>query len=487
MTLPMARTAQVADPAKNLYPVVLCGGSGKRLWPLSRQSHPKQFLRLNSGKSLLQDTVERALRLPNLSPLLLLCNNEHRFLVAEHMQEIGAKPLAIVCEPMSRNTAPALTTAALLLHEIDPEAIMLAMPSDHKIGDEAAFAQAVARATVAADHGRLTMFGIPPTAPETGYGYIRAGKQIDVDNAAHKVAGFEEKPSKERAEDILTGGKHLWNSGIFLFPVKTLLAEVEEAAPGLKESCVDALAGASRADTFITLGETAYESAPNISIDHAVLEHTDQAAVVRADMHWNDIGSWHALRDTSSTDDQGNFIEGNVLTDGVTNSYIQANGRLVAALGLDDIVVVDTDDAVLISDARHTARIDEMVRKLQEAGLPQASDHSLVRRPWGSYQTVDDGARFQVKHILVKPGEQLSLQMHHHRAEHWIVVTGTARVTCGSDTRLLGENEAVHIPLGTTHRLDNPGKIPLHLIEVQVGSYLGEDDIVRFEDTYGRA
>ncbi|PIW26842.1 MAG: mannose-1-phosphate guanylyltransferase/mannose-6-phosphate isomerase [Rhodospirillales bacterium CG15_BIG_FIL_POST_REV_8_21_14_020_66_15] len=485
MNLPVASQLRCADPGANVYPVILCGGSGRRLWPMSRQAYPKQFLRLYSGQSLLQETVLRARKLMGSARPFMLCSEAHKFLVADHLKEIDVEPLTIVCEPASRNTAPALAVAALILREIDPEAIILAMPSDHRIADEDDFVRTIANATSVAEDGWLTTLGITPTASETGYGYIRVGGPVDGNYSIRRVARFEEKPNKARAEKLLEGGEHLWNSGIFLFPVGKLLDEMRRTAPEVVDACLDALAKATCTQDYVML-DRAYARSPDISVDHAVLEHTEGAAVVKADMGWSDIGSWHALRETQGADADGNVVDGNVIVDDVSNSYIKANGRLVAAIGLRDVVVVDTDDAVLVSSADHIGRLGAMVSRINAAGFPEASQHSLVHRPWGSYQTIDDGTRYQVKHIFVKPGGRLSLQMHHHRAEHWVVVGGTARVTCGDETRLLRENESLHIPMGTTHRLDNPGKIPLHLIEVQVGPYLGEDDIVRFEDTYGR-
>ena len=481
-----AHPPTTTDALRHLYPVVLCGGAGKRLWPVSRQSCPKQFQRLFSERSLLQETVLRVAEGFGPNPPLVLCSDEHRFLAAEHLDEIGTVPLAILCEPIPRNTAPALTAAAMALHALDRDAVMLAMPADHLIADRAAFADAVARAAAAARSGWLTTFGIQPDRPETGYGYIRQGDPLGTSAGVHRLARFLEKPDAAQAARLIAEGGHLWNSGIFLLPTEAFLGEVRRLRPDLAAACAGALETCDLGGDRPLLDEEAFAGAPEISLDYAVMEHTERAAVVPVDMGWSDIGSWHALRDVQAHDGNGNVLHGNVLADDVSNTYIHANGRLVAALGVDDLVIVDTDDAVLVSTAGHAAGVDRLVRSLGAAGASEASAHARVPRPWGHFRTVERGERFQVKHILVKPGQQLSLQMHHHRAEHWIVVAGTARVTRGDEVRLIGENEAIHIPLGTSHRLENPGKIPLHLIEVQVGSYLGEDDIVRIDDIYGR-
>ncbi|MEX2643900.1 MAG: mannose-1-phosphate guanylyltransferase/mannose-6-phosphate isomerase [Acetobacterales bacterium] len=474
------------DTLAHVYPVVLCGGSGKRLWPMSRQDCPKQFQRLCSDRSMLQETIGRVTAGLHLHPATVLCSDDHRFIVAEHLEEIGETAHAIMCEPLSRNTGPALTAAALMLQKQDPDAIMLVMPADHLIGDQMAFEEAVKRAAEAATNGWLATFGVQPTRPETGYGYIRQGSELKHVAGVHKVSEFIEKPDRNKAERLIEEGGYLWNSGIFMLPVDIYLEEVRAHAPAMAGACESAMrAGVRKGDVLVLDGES-FAEAPDISIDYAVMERTDRAAVVGSDMAWSDIGSWHALRDARKPDDAGNVIHGNVVVDEVTNCFVQANGRLVAAIGLDNLVIVDTEDALLISDARRTGAIDGLVRRLKDAGVPQASQHARALRPWGYYQSVDLGDRFQVKHIMVKPGAALSLQMHHHRAEHWVVVNGTASVTIGDKTKLVRENETVHIPLGETHRLENPGNIPMHLIEVQIGPYLGEDDIVRLEDVYGR-
>lgn len=477
---------QADDRQRTVYPVILCGGFGKRLWPVSRQDCPKQFQRLSSDKSLLQETVLRAKEALGLGPPLILCNEEHRYMVRDHLNEIGVEPAAVICEPLPRNTGPALALAAAMLREQDPEGVVLAMPADHYIGDVAAFEASFQRARAAAERDFLVTFGIRPDRPETGYGYIEEGEALGDIEDGFAVARFIEKPSRPEAERLLAEGGYLWNSGIFLLPVGTFLEELERHNPACADAAIKALGTASTRHGDIFLDRDAFAEAPKVSVDVAVMERTRQAAVVRVEMGWSDIGTWPALRDLKGSDDQGNVLNGNTVVEDVSNCFIQANGRLVAAVGLRDLVIVDTEDAVLISNAEHTVQVDRLVGRLQESGQRAADQHVRVQRPWGHYQTVESGERFQVKHILVKPGEKLSLQMHHHRAEHWIVVSGTGRITRGEECELLHENQSVHIPVGVTHSLENPGKIPLHLIEVQVGPYLGEDDIVRFEDRYGR-
>lgn len=477
---------QADSPARTVYPVILCGGSGKRLWPVSRRDCPKQFQRLSSERSLLQETVLRARDTLGLGAPVILCNELHRFLVADHLAEIGVEPEAMICEPAPRNTAPALGAAATVLREKDPDGVMLAMPADHHIGDGEAFAATFAKGRRAAERGYLVTFGIEPDRPETGYGYIEEGGPLDAVADGSAVSRFLEKPSRELAEQLVAEGRYLWNSGIFLLPVGAFLDELQAHAPDCAAAAAEAVRAGRFGDGRVHLDADVFAAAPDVSVDVAVMERTRRAAVVRADMAWSDIGTWPALRDLRGPDANGNVLEGNTVTEDVSNCLIQANGRLVAAVGLKDLVIVDTEDAVLISAAEHTTKVDRLVARLKEDGQRAAEQHALVQRPWGHFQTVDSGERFQVKHILVKPGEKLSLQMHHHRAEHWIVVSGTGRITCDEETRLLRENESLHIPVGATHSLENPGKIPLHLIEVQVGAYLGEDDIVRFEDRYGR-
>ena len=487
MTFPGTGTAPTPDVIEHLYPVILCGGSGTRLWPLSRDTYPKQFLSLTSSRSLLQETACRTRKDLGLPPPVVLCGERHRFLISEQLGADEIVPEVILCEPAARNTGPALAVAAMYLRERDPDAILLALPSDHYIGDAAAFRDVVSRAVRPAEQGRLVCFGIRPTRPETGYGYIESGAPLNDSDGVFAIARFIEKPDAATAEKLVADGRHLWNSGMFVLPAAGFLDELGRYDPDTTSACNDAFAGCREEDGCVHLDRAAFESAPSISVDYAVMERTDRAAVVPADIEWNDIGSWRSLRDTGPHDADGNVLQGDVVVDGVRNSLIRSEKRLVAAIGVEDLVIVETDDAVLVGNASRTAEVGALARRLKAEGRIEADAHRRVFRPWGYYESLDMGGRFQVKHICVKPGGQLSLQMHHHRAEHWIVVDGTARIVRDDETRLLRENEWVFIPLGTTHRLENPGKLDVHLIEVQVGGYLGEDDIVRFEDRYGRS
>lgn len=487
MNIILADRRELSGRADHLYPVILCGGAGKRLWPLSRQDFPKQFLPLMSARTLFQDTVERACGMLGLGDALIVCNEDHRFLVADQLAEIGRTPKAILCEPLGRNTAPALAAAAIVLAEIDPEAMLLALPSDHHIGDCKALGEAVSKAAILARSGKLVTFGIRPARPETGFGYVERGTAVGGIDGGYSVARFVEKPDLETAHRLISAGSFFWNSGMFVLPAKVYLEELRRHEPEIAAACVAAVAKSRRENGCIHLEPSAFGAAPDLSIDYAVMERTERAAVICADLDWSDVGSWHALHGAKQADANGNVVEGNVLTDGVENSYIHANGRMVAAIGVKDMVIVDTDDALLVTDTAHAKDVGRMVERLRAERRPEGSHQARVRRPWGYYESIDTSNRFQVKHIMVKPGAQLSLQMHHHRHEHWVVVSGTARVTCGETVQLLGENGSAFIPLGTCHRLENPGMIPLHLIEVQVGAYLGEDDIVRLQDDYGRA
>ncbi|MGM0986235.1 MAG: mannose-1-phosphate guanylyltransferase/mannose-6-phosphate isomerase [Pseudomonadota bacterium] len=478
-----------------LTPVILSGGSGSRLWPVSREHYPKQFQCLNSrDASLLQEAALRMAGVEHLAAPLLICNEAHRFLVAEQLQQIGCEAQRILLEPCGRNTAPAVALAALHAAEQVPHALLLVMPADHVIDDKAAFQAAVAQGRCLAEAGKLVTFGITPERAHTGYGYIRRGEALA--EGGYRVDAFVEKPDAERARAYLEGGNHLWNSGIFLFRADRFLAELEAQAPAILAACRDAFDQRREDLDFLRVGSEAFARCPGDSIDYAVMEHTRDAAVVPMAPGWSDIGAWDAVYDLKGSAAQdGNVVHGDVLLHGTANSLVHSHSRLVATVGVQDLVVVETEDAVLVAN-RHAAQdIKHIVERLKREGRSESRALPQVYRPWGHYRTLALTTCFQVKEIVVKPGAQLSLQMHHHRAEHWVVVQGTARVTQSQghgDTEqlssfLLCEDESTYIPLGTLHRLENPGVIPLHLIEVQTGSYLGEDDIVRFDDAYGRS
>jgi mannose-1-phosphate guanylyltransferase/mannose-6-phosphate isomerase len=468
-----------------IHPVILSGGTGSRLWPLSRSLFPKQLLALAGEHSLIQDTVLRTQGAGFAAPMII-CNSEHRFLIAEQMREAEIAPQAIVLEPQGRNTAPAATIAALMLAADDPGALMLLMPADHIIRNRTAFLNAVDRAAHAAGQDYLVTFGITPDAPETGYGYIRRGSPLKGLTDCFGVARFVEKPDAATAASYLASGDYDWNSGMFLFKAQIFLDEVERLEPQLLAHCREAVAKGRRDLDFFRLEPESFAKARAISIDYAVMERTKKAAVVPVEMGWSDIGSWEALWTAASRDGLGNATKGDVLHHGTRNSYLRSEGPLVAAVGVEDMVVVATPDAVLVSHKSASQDVKRIVEQLERSGRELHTTHRKVYRPWGSYESIDSGGNFQVKHITVNPGAKLSLQMHHKRAEHWIVVSGVAQVTCGDKVFPLKENQSTYIPLGEKHRLENLGPEPLHLIEVQSGSYLGEDDIVRFEDTYGR-
>ena len=469
-----------------IYPVVLSGGSGTRLWPMSRTLYPKQLLTLLGRDSLLQQTVRRVTGDGRFTTPLLVANEEHRFIIAEQLREIEAVPYALLLEPVGRNTAPAACVAALALSETDPDPLMLVLPSDHTIGDASAFLAAVDRAATAARNGALVTFGITPESAETGYGYIRRGITLETEGV-FTVVRFVEKPGPEEASEYLASGEYSWNSGIFLFPARLYIDELERLRPDMVAACRRALADGRRDSDFIRLDKDAFSACDSDSIDYAVMEKTRRAAVVPVAMGWSDIGSWDALWEMSAKDRDGNSIEGNVLAEDTRNCYLRSEAGLVAAIGIEDLVVVGTADAVMVAPRRRTQEVKKLVARLVSERRDEADALPTVHRPWGSFTSLHNGHRVQVKHIVVKPGGKLSLQMHHHRAEHWVVVQGTARIRRGEEEMMLSEDQSTYIPLGTAHRLENPGKIPLHLIEVQSGSYLGEDDIVRLEDSYGRS
>lgn len=436
---------------------------------------------------MLQETLLRLSEWPEVSAPVVVCGNDHRFLVAEQLREIDVAPLAIMLEPIGRNTAPAIAAAALSLQKSGEDAMMLVLPADHVIRDVLAFHQAVQLAAVAAAAGSLVTFGIRPTAPETGYGYIRLGESLADCVGTYAVGSFVEKPDPETAAGYLASGDYFWNSGMFLFRPDVYLAELARLQPEMSELTRKAFEGSYRDLDFCRLEEKSFSACPSDSIDYAVMEHTNLAAVVPADIGWNDVGSWTALWEVQGRDAEGNSLRGDVFVERVQDSLIRAESRIVAALGVKDLIIVETPDAVLVAHKDCAQDVKKVVDHLKRNGRSEHEEHSRVYRPWGWYESIDNGERFQVKRIMVKPGGKLSLQMHHHRAEHWVVVSGTAAVTHDDKTVLLSENQSTYIPIGVKHRLENPGKLPLHLIEVQSGGYLGEDDIVRFEDTYGRS
>jgi mannose-1-phosphate guanylyltransferase/mannose-6-phosphate isomerase len=466
-----------------MIPVILSGGSGTRLWPLSREAYPKQFLPLVGKDTMLQATWQRIAPLASAAPMVV-ANEEHRFMVAEQLRQVGCVPSAILLEPVGRNTAPAIAVAALQAMREGADPLLLVLPSDHVIADATAFQAAVRQAEPAASQGRLVTFGIVPSAPETGYGYIRAGAALA--DGVRAVAQFVEKPDEATARGYVASGEYFWNSGMFLFRASVYLAELARQQPAMLAACRAALEGASRDADFVRLDKAAFAACPSDSIDYAVMEHTDAAAVLPIEVGWNDLGSWSALWEVAEQDGNGNAHHGDVLAQDCRNTLAWGHGRLLALLGLENVVVVDTADAVLVAHKDRVQDVKGIVGKLKAEGRSEPTSHRKVYRPWGSYDSIDVGGRFQVKRITVKPGASLSLQMHHHRAEHWIIVSGTGRITRGEEVFTLAENQSTYIPLGVKHRLENPGRLPLELIEVQSGSYLGEDDIVRFEDVYGR-
>jgi mannose-1-phosphate guanylyltransferase/mannose-6-phosphate isomerase len=472
-----------------IQPVILSGGAGTRLWPLSRALYPKQFIRFPQvqPETFLAAALKRLGPGCGCAPPVVVCNNDHRFLVKDEAARAGVEPRAIVLEPMARNTAPAVAVAALLAERSDPEAILAVMPSDHVIRDERAFAAAVRKAGAIAAGGRLVLFGITPGVPHTGYGYIKRGAPLDGFDGAFAVAAFTEKPDRETAAGYLAQGGYDWNSGIFVLGARAFLGELERFEPAILAAAKGALAGARNDLGFLRLEAQAFASAPSISIDYAVMERTGLAAVVPMDVGWSDVGSWSSLWELSSQDAAGNAVHGDALLEATSGCYVFSEKSLVATMGVSDLVIVDTPDALLVADRERAQDVGKLAARLKQAGRKEHESHVRNHRPWGYFETLNVGPRFQVKLLHVEPGGKLSMQMHHHRSEHWVVVHGTAKVTVGGEERLVHENQSVYIVATQWHRLENPGKTPLELIEVQIGSYLGEDDIVRSEDAYNRS
>ncbi|MCG7496860.1 mannose-1-phosphate guanylyltransferase/mannose-6-phosphate isomerase [Vibrio sp. Of7-15] len=470
-----------------IHPIIMAGGTGSRLWPLSRELYPKQFLTIANDLSMLQQTFARLSGIEHQAPMLI-CNEEHRFIAAEQVRLAGFSHSGIILEPVGRNTAPAIALAALqTLKEADgSDPILLVLAADHLIEDVTEFEASVAQALPYAEAGQLVTFGIVPTAPETGYGYIKSGEQQEGGELGFKVDSFVEKPDLTTAESYLISGDYYWNSGMFMFKASQYLAELKLHRPDILAACEKALSGAQADMDFVRVDKVQFEMCPDDSIDYAVMEKTQHATVVPMNAGWSDVGSWSALWEVSEKDNDDNVTKGDVIAVNSTGNYLHADNKLIATVGVDNLIVVETKDAVLVADKSRVQDVKTVVNHLKQSDRSEHKLHREVYRPWGKYDSIDVGERDQVKRITVKPGEKLSIQMHHHRSEHWIVVSGTAKVTNGEETILVTEDQSTYIPLGTIHALENPGKIPLEMIEVQTGSYLGEDDIVRFEDRYGR-
>ena len=466
-----------------VIPVILSGGAGTRLWPLSREMYPKQLLSLTGKQTMLQDTALRLAAIAGAIPPIVVCNEAHRFTVAEQLHALGIQPSAILLEPSGRNTAPAVALAALKALSVDPDATLVVAPADHVIRDAGKFQQAAGVAVALAQHDKLITFGIVAHAPETGYGYIRRGEGA---GPAYPVAQFTEKPPLDVAQQYVATGDYYWNSGMFVFKASRYLAELSSFAPDILAACTSAFQAARTDLDFVRIDKAEFIKCRIESIDYAVMEKTHDALVLPLDVGWSDVGSWSSLFDVLPADEEGNVLQGDVMVHDTHDCYVHSTSRLVAAVGMEDHIIVETKDAILVAPKDRVQDVKDLVAKIKKSGRTESALHREVFRPWGSYDSIDSGERFQVKRLSVKPGGVLSLQMHHHRAEHWIVVQGAARITRNDEVFLLAENESTYIPVGATHRIENPGKVPLHIIEVQSGSYLGEDDIVRFEDNYGR-
>lgn len=461
-----------------LLPLIMAGGSGSRLWPLSRTLYPKQFLSLMGKGSMLQDTISRLNHLPCLAPMII-CNEEHRFVVAEQLRQRQLSHSGILLEPVGRNTAPAITVAALLALEQQTDPLLLVLAADHAVLNQAGFTAAISRAILVADTGKLVTFGCPALTPETGYGYINKGEAIS--DGTYHVKAFVEKPDSDTAKEYVRSGNYLWNSGMFLFKASTFIHELEKYHPEILSHCKDAIEGHSLDLDFVRLAEVPFRACPSDSIDYAVMEKSHNVVVVPMEANWSDIGSWNALWDLNDKDDNGNVITGDVLTQSSCNCYINSQHRLVSAVGTDDLIIVETKDAVLVAHKNNVQEVKHIVSQLQQQGRPEHLQHREVFRPWGSHDAITEGERYNVKKVRVKPGEKTATQIHYNRAEHWVVVTGTARVKNGSKCYLLSENESTYIPIGSPHSFENPGKVVLEIIEVRTGSYLDEDDIERID------
>ncbi len=469
-----------------ITPVILAGGSGTRLWPLSRALYPKQMLSITSPYSMLQNTLKRLEGLENLSQPIVVCNDDHRFMAAEQLRQIDIVPHTIILEPVGKNTAPAIALAALKAVQEGMDPVLLVLPADHIINNVSNFHKAVGSGCNLADQGYLIAFGIIPTAPETGYGYIRQGEKLPGSDTAMFIKEFVEKPDLPTAEKYLASGQYCWNSGMFMFKASAIISELQQTSRQTIELCEAVIKDGRQDLDFFRIDEDLFSQVSSDSIDYAVMEKTRKGVMIPFEAGWNDLGSWDALWQSSPKNGDQNVVKGDVMVHDVNNSFIRAESRLVAAVGLTGFVVVETSDAVLISPRDRVQDVKKIVQSLKDLNRSEADVHQRVYRPWGDYETIDNSSRYQVKRITVKPGGKLSLQKHYHRAEHWTVVSGSAMVTRDDTTMLLKEDESTYIPVGVLHRLENPGKIPLELIEVQSGSYLGEDDIVRYEDVYGR-
>ena len=474
--------------SSGIFPLILCGGSGTRLWPLSRESYPKQFLSIDKDNnlSLLQKTIQRILTLKNLKKPILVCNEDHRFIVAEQMREININDFIILLEPFGKNTAPAITLGALKSLEIEDDPTLLVLSSDHKINNVEKFLTVINEGLIYTEINKLVTFGVFPTSPEIGYGYIKTKKPIKEMKGGYEIESFIEKPDREKAEKLIKDNRYTWNSGMFMFKAKEIIKEINMYYPGILSSCRDAISKSILDLDFQRLDKDSFRRCEDLSIDVAIMEKTTKGVVIPLDVGWSDIGSWDAVWANSKKDSNSNFTQGNVFLENTKNSYFRSENRLLVGIDLIDLVVVETRDAILISDKKSSQKVKNLVKHLKEKKIPGGQSHSKIFRPWGHYLSLLEDKTWQVKLIKVKPKEELSLQMHHQRSEHWVVVSGIARVEIDNKVNTLYENQSVYIPLGTKHRLSNPGNTFLTLIEVQSGTYLGEDDIVRFEDKYGR-